>query len=55
MTAMKLLKKNMKRKEAYDVKRRNGRAAVQNQAYKIKKVEIADGCYVTFCCPPAGD
>ena len=28
---------------------------VQNQAYKRKKIEIADGCYVTFCWPPAGD
>ena len=27
----------------------------QNQAYKRKKIEIADGCYVTFCWPPAGD
>ena len=28
---------------------------VQNQAYKRKRIEIADGCYVTFCWPPAGD
>ena len=28
---------------------------IQKQAYKRKKIEIADGCYVTFCWPPAGD
>lgn len=29
--------------------------SMQNQAHKRKKIEIADGCYVTFCWPPAGD
>lgn len=28
---------------------------MQNQAYNRKKIEIADGCYVTFCWPPVGD
>ena len=28
---------------------------LQNQAYKRKKIEIADGRYVTFSWPPDGD
>ena len=28
---------------------------MQNQVCKRKKIEIADGCYVAFCWPPAGD
>ena len=29
--------------------------SMQNQAYNRKKIEIANGCYVTFCWPSEGD